>query len=196
MDLVTLILPPGIDGYPISHNDQSFPQYRHDPNGPLLVDVPPDVASYLTHNAGFVPMAKSVEEPLSGNMTKLISPSGSGCCVGGGQYAPDEDGAVTVPAEYAAELITSHDFRLVSDNMADPRDAKLAKMAAELNASEADVDKILTELTAAEAEVTRLTAENEALKAAAKDPITRLKPGDLPGGDKLAKADDKAPAKS
>jgi hypothetical protein len=39
-DVVTLALPPGIDGYPISHGDRSFPYYRPDPDGPFLVDVP------------------------------------------------------------------------------------------------------------------------------------------------------------
>jgi len=53
-----LIVPPGAESAPISHGTAQYFPYRADhnnPTSPWLVEVPPEVARYLIHNAGFYP---------------------------------------------------------------------------------------------------------------------------------------------
>jgi hypothetical protein len=55
---VILVLPAGAESAPISHGTTSYPPFRADhtdPASPWLVDVPPEVAVHLCHNAGFHP---------------------------------------------------------------------------------------------------------------------------------------------
>ena len=52
-----LVVPPGAEDAPISHGTTTYRPYRADhidPDNSLwLVDVPPEVAVHLMHNAGF-----------------------------------------------------------------------------------------------------------------------------------------------
>lgn len=54
-----LVCPAGAADYPISHGTTNYRAYRADhtdPDNPVwLVDVPPEVAVHLCHNAGFYP---------------------------------------------------------------------------------------------------------------------------------------------
>lgn len=112
--MVTLICPAGSAdaGTPISQGDHAFPPYRLAPDGPWLIDVPPDVAEHFILNAGFIRMPKKDVAPIPdapAYMAKLRHPSGAGCSFDGVEYAPDEEGFVHVP-HAAVRVLASHGF--------------------------------------------------------------------------------------
>jgi hypothetical protein len=61
-----LVVPPGAESAPISHGTAQYQPYRADhtdSSGRWLVEVPPEVARYLIHNAGFCPCPHPREKP-------------------------------------------------------------------------------------------------------------------------------------
>jgi hypothetical protein len=142
-DLVTLALPPGIDGYPISHGDRSFPYYRPDPNGPFLVDVPAEVAEHLLLRGGFSRMVRKEDAVASpGGFAMIRGPAGhSGFSFGGQSYRPDANGVVTIPVG-AVEVARSHGFD-------DPAEAEILEArTAELAAKDAEIADLKAKLAA------------------------------------------------
>ena len=112
MDSVTLVCPRGANEYPISHHTTNYRAYLADPGDPesdWLVDVPPEVADHLLHKGGFA--LSQVHIFQSAGSVRMIARSGASSCSWGGQtFAPDEDGAVTVPVEAMADLNQTHGF--------------------------------------------------------------------------------------
>ncbi|HJU15719.1 MAG TPA: hypothetical protein VJ770_04550 [Stellaceae bacterium] len=106
--MVTLIVPPGTLGYPVSHGTASFEPYP-DGEGRWLVDVPDEVAAHLLHVGGFAVAKKAESMTLPAGMVTLRHPEGVACSFAGRVYAPDAEGVVRVPAAAAAEL-TAHGF--------------------------------------------------------------------------------------
>jgi hypothetical protein len=52
--MITLVCPPGAESAPISHGETAYWAYRADKGSNVwLVDVPVEVARYLTWNGGF-----------------------------------------------------------------------------------------------------------------------------------------------
>jgi hypothetical protein len=142
-DLITLALPPGIDGYPISHGDRSFPYYRPDPHGPFLVDVPAEVAEHLLVRGGFSRMVRKEDTmAITAGFAMMQGPAGhNGLSFGGRTYAPDENGVVTIPVG-AVEIARSHGFH-------DSAEAEIAETgAAELAAKNIEIVDLTTKLAA------------------------------------------------
>jgi hypothetical protein len=149
MERVTLQLPPGVDGYPVSHGDQSFPYYRPDPNGPFLVDVPPNVAEHLMRQGGFARMPRkddaSVPAMPPGFAMLKAPPDCSGLSFAGQNYTPDQEGIVTIPA-HAVGHARAHGFRdpaeaeeaLARDAEMAAKDAQIADLKAKLAAALSD----------------------------------------------------------
>jgi hypothetical protein len=75
-DLVTLKVPSGAEGFPISHGATSYRAYLADPgdaNSHWHVDVPQEVAQHLAHNGGFavVGPARSENDELKQRIAVL-----------------------------------------------------------------------------------------------------------------------------
>ncbi len=114
-DTVTLVCPPGAEDYAISygeHKYQSFLKDPLDPASPWHVTMPRHAALDKLRVGGFA-LAKMQIGPLSsGESVRLVDKHGVHRSVGvnGVEYKPDPDGVITVPMEYVAELVDSHEF--------------------------------------------------------------------------------------
>jgi hypothetical protein len=130
MDSVTLVCPPGAHDYPISHGTTNYRPYLADPNDPESdwhVIVPPHVAIHFLHKGGFA--LTQVHILQSAGSVRMIARSGASSCSWGGQtFAPDEDGAVTVPVE-AMEDLGHHGFVPYNEALA-PKHEELPAAAA------------------------------------------------------------------
>jgi hypothetical protein len=111
--MITLVVPPGVLGYPIAHGTTGYDPYP-DGNGRWLVDVPADVALPLLHVGGFAvkkdpaPPDRGAAETAAA-LVALRHPEGAGCSFAGRSYRPDAAGVVRVPAAAVAELL-AHGF--------------------------------------------------------------------------------------
>jgi hypothetical protein len=110
---MTLVVPPGAEGYPISHGTEQFQPYRADHTDPAslwLVDMPAHAAQAMIHNGGFRAMPSKPVAAADEDTVRLVHPEGArGCGWDGRSFVPDVDGILTVPAAAAAEL-AAHGF--------------------------------------------------------------------------------------
>ncbi len=114
-DTVTLVCPPGAKDYAVSYGRDEYIPFRADhldPDSQWLVSMPPVAAAGKLHAGGFS-LAKLPIGPLSsGEGVRLVDKHGVHRSAGanGVRYDPDEFGAITVPPEFAGQLVEGHEF--------------------------------------------------------------------------------------
>lgn len=135
--MVTLIVPPGAEAFPISHGDRNFAPYRADHTDPAsrwLVDVPAEAAGHFLHNGGFsvMPDPNSPSSPPPGHV-RLKPPNRDAAS----RFEAAEDGHVWVLAHEAGPLVESFGFSVpgaekASSPVADDRDKQIADLTQQL----------------------------------------------------------------
>lgn len=162
-DYVILNAPAGAEGDLVSHGDEGW---MVDPMT-MTVAVPPYAVGPLIHNGGFW-MARSARGAIPAGMTQIFHPEGPRTFGWRGiSYAPDADGAMTVPVGAVPEAVGTFGF---------VAGTPLVSAAAEA----AQLDPRDAEIAGLKEENARLAAENAALKTPAPAPQPAPAPAPTP----------------
>jgi hypothetical protein len=116
---MTLVVPPGALGFPISYGTQAYQPYREDhtnPSGRWLIDMPPDVARHFIGVGGFIVADRIAPSAARAKISiiRMFHPKGGSA----DDYPVDQDGFLLVPNGPDVAAMRSHGFKIEGEEPA------------------------------------------------------------------------------